>query len=130
MKAVEFLSFIFENPEALMSVLEADLNAYQQETLRTANLKGAGIAQVCNFAMGIAGEAGEVVDYVKKVAFQGKPLDVEKLKEELGDVLWYTAALAAKFDIKLDAIAMQNIEKLKKRYPEGFSVERSENRDE
>nr|WP_253256408.1 nucleoside triphosphate pyrophosphohydrolase family protein [Moorella sp. E306M] len=81
-----------------------------------------------NFAMGLAGETGEVVDYLKKVCFHGHPLDKNKLAEELGDLLWYIATIANTADLYLDRIADRNIEKLKKRYPEGFSEERSRER--
>jgi len=80
--------------------------------------------------MGLAGETGEVVDYLKKCVFHGHDLDKEKLTKELGDVLWYLARIADDCSISLEQIMIENIEKLKRRYPEGFSVERSVNRDE
>jgi NTP pyrophosphatase (non-canonical NTP hydrolase) len=81
-----------------------------------------------NFAMGLAGETGEVVDYLKKVCFHGHPLDTDKLAEELGDLMWYVATIATTAGLRLDIIADRNIEKLKKRYPDGFSEERSQER--
>ena len=81
-----------------------------------------------NFAMGVAGEAGEVCDYLKKVLFHGHEFDKEILTKELGDVMWYIATLANTANIDLEEIAKKNIEKLKKRYPEGFSEEDSINR--
>jgi NTP pyrophosphatase (non-canonical NTP hydrolase) len=79
-------------------------------------------------SMGIAGEAGEVVDLLKKHLGHGHPVDREKLKKELGDVLWYLSDLARLFDIKLSDVAEANIEKLKRRYPNGFSKADSLNR--
>lgn len=81
-----------------------------------------------NFAMGLAGEVGEVVDYLKKVCFHGHQLDTDKLAEELGDLLWYIATIANTASLNLSWIAEQNIKKLKKRYPEGFDSERSRER--
>jgi NTP pyrophosphatase (non-canonical NTP hydrolase) len=78
--------------------------------------------------MGISGEAGEVTDYLKKVVFHKHELNKEKLAEELGDVLWYLACTVELIGYDLEKIAEMNIEKLKKRYPEGWDVERSKNR--
>lgn len=81
--------------------------------------------------LGMAGEAGEYADIVKKIISQGHPLDDErrnKLRKELGDVLWYVAEAADLLDFSLDEIAQENIDKLLARYPEGFSTERSINR--
>jgi NTP pyrophosphatase (non-canonical NTP hydrolase) len=82
----------------------------------------------CNFGLGIAGEAGEVADYLKKIVFHEHAIDLDKLEKELGDVMWYVATIASTVNLKLDDVAEANIEKLKKRYPEGFSVECSKNR--
>lgn len=103
---------------------------YQQLAERTAN---AGVRDDClkrfaNFGMGIAGEAGEVCDYLKKVVFHGHYLDLATLEKELGDVLWYVATIATTAGLSLEEIAITNIEKLKARYPEGFDPERSRNR--
>ena len=79
-------------------------------------------------AMGLAGEAGEVVDYLKKVIGHGHEIDVDKVSKELGDVLWYVAEICSVLNIDMGKVAQQNISKLKKRYPDGFSKERSVNR--
>ena len=78
--------------------------------------------------MGLAGETGEVVDYLKKVLYQGKPYDIDKIADELGDLAWYVSALATTLDITLESIAQMNIDKLYKRYPNGFSEEASNRR--
>lgn len=80
---------------------------------------------LAGLSLGLTGEAGEVADYVKKVVAHGHALDSDKLAKELGDVLWYTAVMADAIGLTLEAIAAQNIVKLKARYPEGFSHERS-----
>lgn len=102
-----------------------NLNEYQRLASRTANLKDEALT---NFALGIAGEAGEVADMVKKYVFHGHQLDRDELIKELGDVLWYVSQLAAWMDIELDEVAKRNIEKLMARYPNGFSKEASRSR--
>lgn len=100
------------------------LDFYQQLANRTAPCEN----QLATFALGVVGEAGEVADLVKKHIGHGHPLDVEKLKLELGDVLWYVAGLATLLDVTLSEVATANIAKLEKRYPNGFSTEASMNR--
>lgn len=78
--------------------------------------------------LGLAGEAGEAADIIKKHVGHGHPLAQQDLFEELGDVMWYIAAIAESIHVTLDSIADFNIEKLRKRYPEGFSQEASINR--
>jgi len=72
-------------------------------------------------AMSIAGEAGEVIEIIKKHVRDGTEINLEKLKLELGDVLWYIAALSDAFDLNLDDVAVANIDKLRKRHGESFS---------
>jgi NTP pyrophosphatase (non-canonical NTP hydrolase) len=82
-------------------------------------------------ALGLNGEAGEIADHVKKVLFHGHPLDDatrDKIAKEIGDILWYCAMGAKGLGLGLGEIAQMNVEKLKKRYPEGFSTEKSLNR--
>ena len=78
--------------------------------------------------MGLNGEAGECIDILKKHAFQKHPLDEAKLIDELGDVLWYIAETATGIGTTLEELAQRNIGKLRARYPEGFSADRSINR--
>lgn len=79
-------------------------------------------------ALGLAGEAGEVADLVKKGVFHRHGIDREKLKNELGDVLWYTTALCSSLGLELEEVMTANITKLEKRYPNGFTPEDSINR--
>lgn len=79
-------------------------------------------------ALGLAGEAGEVADTIKKAVFHRHPLDRDALIKELGDVLWYVAALCTKLDVNMANVMHQNIEKLKARYPEGYSSAASQAR--
>lgn len=78
--------------------------------------------------LGIAGEAGEVADLIKKHVGHGHDLDRNKLVKELGDVLWYIAAIATLNGLSLADVAITNVAKLRLRYPEGFSEEASRNR--
>ncbi len=73
--------------------------------------------------MGLAGEVGEVVDYLKKHIYHGRPLDVHKLELELGDVLWYLADVAGQYGIPLERVARSNVSKMEARYPDGFTLE-------
>lgn len=81
-----------------------------------------------NACLGLAGECGEVCDIVKKALFQGHALDRAGLIEEAGDVLWYLAELAAGLGVSLEDMAVQNVMKLRRRYPSGFDAGRSRNR--
>lgn len=78
--------------------------------------------------LGLCGESGEVVELYKKHIGHGHKLDIAKLEKELGDVLWYISAIASCFSLSLEDIATTNIDKLKARYPDKFSAERSINR--
>jgi NTP pyrophosphatase (non-canonical NTP hydrolase) len=69
-----------------------------------------------SLALGVGGEAGEVMEIIKKGTRPGKEIDVVHLKEEIGDVLWYLAVLADSLHLDLGEIANENIEKLQKRY--------------
>lgn len=84
--------------------------------------------ELLNGALGITGEAGEVADLIKKHVFHGHDLNRDEIVKELGDVCWYVALLATSIGVGLDEILERNIEKLKRRYPEGFSSAASINR--
>ena len=86
---------------------------------------------ITNGVLGLAGEAGECCDIVKKYKYQGHELDKEHLKDELGDVLWYIAETASGLGITLEEVATYNLNKLHKRYHgETFSSNLSKNREE
>lgn len=78
-----------------------------------------------NSVMGLCGESGEAIDIVKKWMAQGHELDKEHLAKKLGDIAWYLAEAATALEIPLDDIFQANIDKLKKRYPEGFDIQKS-----
>ena len=106
------------------------INDYQKEALSTVNLlKFSKEGMLANGALGLSGESGEWADIVKKHLFQGHELDSEKLAKELGDVAWYLALASYAIGYSLEAILAMNIDKLYKRYPDGFSAERSIHRE-
>ena len=85
-------------------------------------------------AVGMSAEAGEFTEVVKKIVFQGKPVNEENLfhlKRELGDIMWYVMQACMGLGTDLNEIIEMNVEKLSSRYPEGaFDVHFSENRKE
>ena len=103
------------------------------DKINTYYYDGLGVADpgdLLNGALGLTGEAGEVVDIIKKHIFHGHALYIDELVKELGDVLWYVALISEAIGKSLDTIMEVNIEKLKNRYPEGFSESASINRTE
>lgn len=98
---------------------------YQTLSMRTRNTALTSFDSMLHGILGLVGESGEVVDLVKKHLYQGHPIDKTKLKEELGDILWSLTLTAFSLDTSLEQIAENNIEKLQKRYPDGFDAERS-----
>ena len=104
------------------------INEYQKLAMTTLNPALSEKDVLINGVMGLCGESGEAIDIVKKWLAQGHELDREKLAKELGDICWYLAETATALDLSLEDIMAANIEKLKKRYPEGFDTERSVNR--
>lgn len=106
------------------------INEYQQLAMKTLNPTLSEKDVLINGVMGLCGESGEAIDIVKKWLAQGHELDREKLKKELGDICWYLAETATALGYDLEEIMSANIEKLKKRYPEGFDTDRSVNRAE
>lgn len=105
------------------------LNEYQVAADRTSGDLSSW-DKIRNGCYGLNGEAGECIDILKKVEFQGHDFDPAKLLDELGDVLWYVAQTATGLGVTLEAVAQHNVDKLKKRYPDGFDSERSVHRPE
>ena len=100
--------------------------------LRDLYSEGLPVERLLTAAVGMSAESGEFTEIVKKMIFQGKPVNEENLfhlKRELGDVMWYVAQACMALDTSFDEIVEMNVEKLKARYPGGeFDVHKSENR--
>lgn len=103
---------------------------YEQEARRTAPTLADRDDAMLFGALGLAGESGEYVDHIKKYVYHGHAPDREKALDELGDILWYIAHAARAWQSGLGDVAYRNNMKLRRRYPSGFSVERSVNRHE
>ncbi|WP_416387909.1 nucleoside triphosphate pyrophosphohydrolase family protein [Dorea longicatena] len=88
------------------------------------------IGGIFNACLGLSGEVGEFNDMIKKWVFHEKELDMEHAKKEAGDILWYVVMLCESFGWNMEEIMQMNVDKLKARYPEGFDVERANNRAE
>ncbi len=106
------------------------INEYQMLAMTTANKELSRTQMLENGVMGLCGEAGEAIDLVKKHLFHGHELKRDELIKELGDVAWYLAESCTALGVELEEVLTLNIEKLKKRYPEGFDKQRSINRTE
>ncbi|MGL5345841.1 MAG: nucleoside triphosphate pyrophosphohydrolase family protein [Peptostreptococcaceae bacterium] len=100
---------------------------YQNQVQRTRSFNE---SELTNYTLGLVCEAGEFGDIIKKHLYHNHELDVEEVVKELGDVMWYLSNICNVLDIQLSDVATGNIDKLKKRYPNGFSSEDSINRSE
>ena len=98
-----------------------ELNEYQRLAMRTLNPELDERDVLINAVMGLCGESGEAIDIVKKHLAQGHELDRAALAKELGDIAWYLAEAATVLGLGLDEVCQANIDKLRERFPEGFS---------
>lgn len=106
------------------------INEYQSLAMTTLNPALSQKDVLINAVMGLCGESGEAIDIVKKHLHQGHELDKEKLIKELGDIAWYLAEAATALGVPLEDVLQGNIDKLKKRFPEGFDTQKSIHREE
>lgn len=106
-----------------------NMNEYQGLAYRTVN-RGLTVAEMNLHALhGLAGEVGEIHSMFQK-QYQGHEISTDSLKKEIGDLLWFIAELCTVNEMSMDDVAQANIDKLRKRYPEGFDAERSVHRKE
>ena len=123
-KYVEFVDSTTSNPSKDHDAFIYRLQELEGQDFPTERLLTA--------AVGMSAEAGEFTEIIKKMIFQGKPVNNENLfhlKRELGDIMWYISQACLGLDISLEEVIQMNFEKLSARYPEGsFSIDRSENR--
>lgn len=106
------------------------INEYQKLAMATLNPDLPKKDVLINGVMGLCGESGEAIDIVKKHLAQGHELDREGLAKELGDIAWYLAETATALGYTLEDILQMNLDKLKRRYPEGFDRLKSVSREE
>ena len=95
--------------------------AYAAIVRRLFAKRNAGDEGLMHAAIGISGEAGEILDAIKKHWVYGKPLDREHLIEEIGDTMFYMQALCNMLGTTVAECVVANVEKLNKRYPEGYT---------
>lgn len=117
---------------------------YQQYAMRTNDKEGmtrlcrkiftasletkTNVVDLITACFGLCGEVGEFVDLVKKWIFHEKDIDFHHLQLELGDILWYVALACDAMGWNMDEIMQMNIDKLSRRYKDGFTVEEANNR--
>jgi len=108
-----------------------DFSEYQALAQTTSGAYGDGqsIHRQALSSLALAGEVGELCNLVKKKVAHGHDIPVSEIADELGDVLWYVAEVAEAHGLALQDVAKDNIEKLRARYPKGFSSEASINRE-
>jgi len=120
--------------EFVDAVTSEQSKSHEAFVYRIQELEGQGFPteRLLTAAVGMSAEAGEFTEIVKKIVFQGKPVNEENLfhmKRELGDIMWYVAQACMGLNTSIDKIIEMNVEKLEKRYPGGsFDVHYSENR--
>jgi len=123
-KYVEFVDAVTSKESQDYSHFTARLFQLEREGFPTQRLLTA--------AVGMSAEAGEFTEVVKKIIFQGKPVNEENLfhlKRELGDIMWYVAQACIGLGVSLEEVIEMNVDKLVSRYPGGeFDVHYSENR--
>ena len=122
--------------EFVNAVTSLQSKEHEAFVYRVQELEGQGFPseRLLTASVGMCAEAGEFTEVVKKIVFQGKPVNEENLfhlKRELGDIMWYVAQACMGLGTSLDEIIEMNVDKLKARYPGGeFDVHDSENRQE
>ena len=125
-KYLEFVDAVTSQPSKDYPSFAARLYELEEQKFHSERLLTASV--------GMCAEAGEFTEVVKKIVFQGKPVNEENLfhlKRELGDIMWYVAQACMALDISIDDIIAMNVEKLSARYPDGaFDIYYSENRQE
>jgi NTP pyrophosphatase (non-canonical NTP hydrolase) len=104
-----------------------NLNEYQRICKITARKFDTPVHEIMTWGLGIAGEAGDVASCIKKTYTHDND-QVKGIRENLGDTMWYIAMIANFYGWDLQEILDENVEKLKKRYPEGHFTEKHASR--
>jgi NTP pyrophosphatase (non-canonical NTP hydrolase) len=115
-----------------------DTKKYKDMVLRTeskdfdsiaSRLKDKRALRLLHGSCGIATEAGELLDAMKKHIFYGKDIDTVNIVEEIGDLMWYSAIILDELGVEFEEVMEKNINKLQARYGEKFSESRANTRD-
>ena len=124
-KYQEFVEKVTSKPSNELSVFSEHFHSLAKET-------SVNLPLLLTGSLGLSSECGEFVEIVKKIIFQGKPLNEENtyhMKRELGDILWYWVNACRSLGFNPNDVLMENVEKLQSRYPGGkFEDFYSENR--
>ncbi len=98
-----------------------NLKEYQEACKKTAKKFDNKEREIATWGLGITGEAGDVASCIKKT-LEHDNNQIEGIKENLGDALWYAAMICNFFNWDMEEVLEKNVEKLKKRYPDGFAI--------
>ena len=110
---------------------------YVELAVRTENKDHSGIiGRLTNFKIvrlfhafiGMVTEVGELAGALKKYVIYGRPLDVDNVLEEIGDLLWYVALALKVLDVPMEQVMLMNIAKLQARFGEAYSDEKEKGR--
>jgi NTP pyrophosphatase (non-canonical NTP hydrolase) len=103
-----------------------DLGVYQAQAARTLNHNGVNKKTALHVVtLGLASEVGEIASEIKKAVEQERDVNLAKIREEAGDVAWYLAGILTLLNISLEGCLEDNIAKLQRRYPDGFTPQAS-----
>jgi len=100
-----------------------NLKEYQELAKLTAKKFDNPELEISTWGLGVTGEAGDIASCIKKTFAHKNEVVKEGIKENIGDMFWYSAMICNFFNWNMEEILQQNIEKLKKRYPQGFTIE-------
>ncbi len=103
-------------------IIIMNLKEYQKFCKLTANTYEDKEKEILTWGLGLIGEAGDAIGCIKKTYSQGED-QISGIRENLGDVMWYIAMICNYYNWNMDDLTEENIEKLKKRYPNGFKKE-------
>jgi len=124
---------IFVDDVTSEATVDCDVFLERIKEIQDGDIDWANPQRLLTGAIGICSEGGELLDLVKKILFQGKAPSEElraKIKNELGDVMWYVQQVLITMHWDLEEVLAENTKKLSGRYPKGFDVEKSENRED
>jgi len=104
-----------------------NIREYQEACKRTAKRGESEKLEICNWVLGLAGEAGDVASCVKKTIFHENKNMLDGVRENIGDMMWYVAMICNFYGWSLDDILGENLGKLRERYASGgFSLEEAQ----